>query len=354
MKAGDTRQIQQLNISPFNIHGRHVTSILSLEGEEDPAAAGPGEGRLDVNGSFMRRVLVGVLLLGCALPVRAERKPVLGQIKLPHDYYYREMYLPQLTTGPSALTFSPDGKELIYSMAGSLWRQAIASTEAKELTHGSGYDYQPEWSHDGKHVIFTRYEKDAVELWHLDLQTGREIALTSRGDVNLEPKYSPDDRQVAFVSTADSGHFNLYLAEVAGDHLSGVKRLLPEHTSKVDRYYYAPTDHAINPSWIPDGQRLVFVSNREVAYGTGDIWSVSVKAPEDLKKILSEETEWRAQPQVAPDGRRILYSSYRGRQCQQLWLTTMQGAAPLPLTFGEFDRTQARFSPDGKRIGYLS
>jgi len=43
-----------------------------------------------------------------------------------------------------------------------------------------------------------------------------------------------------------------------------------------------------------------------------------------------------------------------GRQWQQLWLTTMQGAAPLPLSFGEFDRTQARFSPDGSRIGYIS
>jgi hypothetical protein len=98
----------------------------------------------------------------------------------------------------------------------------------------------------------------------------------------------------------------------------------------------------------------LFVSNREVAYGTGDIWSVAVNAPEDLKKIFSEETAWRAQPQVAPDGRRILFSSYHGRQWQQLWLTTMQGAAPLPLTFGEFDRTQARFSPDGSRIGYIS
>ena len=129
---------------------------------------------------------------------------------------------------------------------------------------------------------------------------------------------------------------------------------MPEHTSSIYRYYYAPTDHAINPSWTPDGQRLLFVSNREVAYGTGDIWSVAVNAPEDLKKIFSEETAWRAQPQVAPDGRRVLFSSYHGRQWQQLWLTTMQGAAPLPLTFGEFDRTQARFSPDGSRIGYIS
>ena len=63
--------------------------------------------------------------------------PWLAQIQLPHNYYYREMYLPQLTSGPSALTFSPDGKELVYSMGGSLWRQTIGSDEARELTHAA-------------------------------------------------------------------------------------------------------------------------------------------------------------------------------------------------------------------------
>jgi TolB protein len=210
-------------------------------------------------------LLAGVLLL-CASPALAERKTVLAQIQLPHNYYYREMYLPQLTTGPSALTFSPDGKELVYSMGGSLWRQTIGSDQAHELTHAGGYDYQPDWSHDGRHIIFTRYQNDALELWQLDLQTRKEVALTSRGDVNVEPRYSPDDRQVAFVSTADSGHFNLYIAQIAGDRLSATRRLVPEHTSSIYRYYYAPTDHAINPSWTPDGRRLLFVSNREVAY----------------------------------------------------------------------------------------
>ncbi len=261
------------------------------------------------------KILLAGLVLLSVLPVLADRKPVLQQIQLPHNYYYREMYLPQLTTGPSALTFSPDGKEVVYSMGGSLWRQTIGSDQTQELTHAGGYDYQPDWSHDGRHIIFTRYQNDALELWQLDLQTHREVALTTHGDVNVEPRYSPNDRQVAFVSTADSGHFNLYVAEVAGDRLINPRRLLPEHTSNIYRYYYAPTDHAINPSWTPDGQ---------------------------------------PQPQVAPDGRRVLFSSYHGRQWQQLWLTTIQGASPFPLTFGEFDRTQARFSPDGNHVGYIS
>src|SRR6266513_4072715 len=134
------------------------------------------------------KILLAGLVLLSPLPVLADRKPVLGQIQLPHNYYYREMYLPQLTTGPSALTFSPDGKELVYSMSGSLWRQTIGNDQARELTHAGGYDYQPNWSHDGRHIIFTRYQNGALELWQFDLQTGKEIALTSHGDINIEPR----------------------------------------------------------------------------------------------------------------------------------------------------------------------
>ena len=302
----------------------------------------------------LRQILIACIVLSCATTADATRDTVLAQIQLPHNYYYREMYLPQLTTGPSALAFSPDGKELVYSMGGSLWRQAIGSGEARELTHAGGYDYQPDWSSDGRHIVFTRYQNDAVELWQLDLKTGNAIALTANHGVNLEPRYSPDGRQVAFVSTVDSDHFNLYVASLDGDRIATPRRLVGERKSAVNRYYYSPFDHAINPSWTPDGKRIVFVSNRDVAYGTGDIWSVAVDAPDDLKRIYGEETAWRAQPQVAPDGRRILFSSYHGRQWQQLWMTTMDGAAPLPLTFGDFDRTQQRLSPDADRVAYIS
>jgi len=125
---------------------------------------------------------IGTLLV-CFLtalsdPAFAARKSVLAQIDLPHNYYYREMYLPQLTTGPSALTFSPDGKELIYSMGGSLWRQAIGSNEARELTHAKGYDYQPDWSPDGARIVFTRYVDDCMELYVLDVARRRELRLS--------------------------------------------------------------------------------------------------------------------------------------------------------------------------------
>jgi len=95
--------------------------------------------------SFVIRTAAGAALaLAVTAAACAEREPVLKQIDLPHSYYYREMYLPQLTGSPSSLAFSPDGKSLVYSMGGSLWRQEIGSDRALELTYGPGYDYQPD------------------------------------------------------------------------------------------------------------------------------------------------------------------------------------------------------------------
>ena len=296
--------------------------------------------------------LLPVLLL--AGPVQAAREPVLKQVDLPHSYYWRELYLPQLTTGPSSASFMPDGKTLVYSMGGSLWKQAIGSDQATELTHARGaYDYQPDVGRDGHSVVFARYYGNGIELWRLDLASGDEQPLTSGGAVNVEPRLSPDGKRLAWVSTQGSGHFNLFVADLQGNQLRNARPLLGERRSKIDRYYYSAFDHAINPSWSADGKTIYYVGNAEVAWGTGDLWAVETAKPKQPRKVLSEETSWNARPELAPDGKRLLYGSYRGRQWQQLWLTTPAGVAPLPLTFGEYDRRNARWSPDGKRIAFI-
>src|SRR5262249_34416825 len=76
--------------------------------------------------------------------------------------------------------------------------------------------------------------------------------------------------------------------------------------------------------------------------------------PSDRRKVLSEETSWSARPETSPDGKLVMFASYHGRQWRQLWVTSPEGMAPLPLTFGEFDRWNARWSPDGKRVAYIS
>ncbi len=303
----------------------------------------------------LRRCIVyAAASLLMSLAVQAERAPVLAQVDLPHSYYWRELYLPQLTTGPSALSFMPDGDTLIYSMAGSLWWQQIDAPLAVELTHAhAAYDFQPDVAPDGSFVVFVRYDGRSMELWRRSLTDAVEQPLTSAGAVNVEPRISPDGRQLVWVSTQDGGHFNLYIAELGAQGLQQPRRLLGERRSNIERYYYSAIDHAINPSWSPDGKTLYYVGNAEVVWGSGDLWAVNVLNPSERRKVLSEETSWAARPELAPDGRRLMYSSYRGGPSHQLWLTTADGAAPLPLTFGDFDRRQARWSPDARKIGYI-
>jgi tricorn protease-like protein len=147
---------------------------------------------------------IGLLLalLVTSLPLAAQREPVLRQIDLPHPYYYREMYLPQLTTGPGSVAWSPDSRSVVYSMAGSLWQQALDTTSASQLTDGAGYDYQPDCSPDSRWIVFASYAKDAIELWALNLGSKQTHQLTSGGAVNVEPRFSPDGKSIAFVSTS--------------------------------------------------------------------------------------------------------------------------------------------------------
>ena len=302
----------------------------------------------------MQRAGIALLVMLVAGTAVAQRLPVLKQIDLPHNYYFREMYLPQVTSGPGAVAFAPDGHTLVFSMQGSLWKQDINSTQAEQLTSGPGYDFQPDWSPDGKHIAFVRYNEDAMELAQLDVASGAVTALTHNRGVNVEPRWSPDGKRLAWVSTQGTGHFHIFVGDVGPQGVIG-NAAWPERRSRVARYYYSPFDHEISPTWSPDGKELIYISNPENLYGTGGVWRRALSGAAEPVAVRLEETTWRARPSWSPDGKRVLYSSYAGRQWHQLWLTTSAGGGdPLPISYGEFDATNARWSPDGTRIAFIS
>ncbi|MBW2692885.1 MAG: CehA/McbA family metallohydrolase [Deltaproteobacteria bacterium] len=301
--------------------------------------------------------LIFLLVLSFTAPGIAQaagREPVLKQIGVPHSYYYREMYLPQPSTGPSAVAWSPDGSTLVYSMQGRLWRQRLGTEEAEQLTQGSGYDYQPDWSPDGKTIVYVSYRADAMELRLLDLGTLESRPLTENGAVNLEPRFSPDGKRLAFVSTQFERRWHIFVMDLKADRQGTSRRITEDHESTLPRYYYSAFDHYLSPTWSPDGKELIFVSNRGRIWGSGGFWRMRAKPGAEPREIRYEETNWKARPDWSPDGRRILYASYLGRQWHQLWIMGDEGGDVFPLTYGEHDVTSPRWSPDGKKIAYIS
>ncbi|HET7293873.1 MAG TPA: CehA/McbA family metallohydrolase [Vicinamibacteria bacterium] len=302
----------------------------------------------------MRTPVLWMVVLLLSAPAAAQRQPVLKQVQVPHSYYWREMYVPQVSSGPTSVAWSPDGRELVYSMQGALWRQAVGTTRARQLTNTPGYDHQPDWSPDGRFVAYASYRDDAIELRMLEAATGRTWALTENRAVNLEPRFSPDGRRLAFVSTAFEGRWHVNVMALDEGRPGAIARITEDKDSGLPRYYYSKWDHYLSPAWSPDGSELLVVSNRGRIYGTGGFWRMKAEPGAAMRELRYEETTWKARPDWARDGRRVVYASYAGSQWHQLWLMTAEGGDPFQLTYGGFDATAPRWSPDARRIAFVS
>jgi hypothetical protein len=129
----------------------------------------------------------------------------------------------------SNLSWSPDGKNVVFQGLsegqGDLYMYNFDSKKVTQLTNDKYSDYQPNFSKDGKRVIFssdratydTKLSQDITfNLAELEIATGKVTDIkVFDGANNLNPQYSSDGTQVYFLSNRD-GFRNLYRYTLVG------------------------------------------------------------------------------------------------------------------------------------------
>ena len=304
----------------------------------------------------MKRSLIATFFI--AAPVMHAQLYLAARHGGPYMYNY---YIPPAPGSTAwAPCWSQDGKWIAVAMLGSIWKVDSRTGEASELTNSSGYASSPTWSADGNWIVYTAdHDRKRVQLEAVNLVTGESHALTDDSHIYLDPVFSPDGTRLAYVSTWPNGYFNIYIRPIHNGRWEGEPiAVTTDNAYPRDRLYFGQWDMHIEPAWTSDGKELVFVSNRDVPLGSGDLWRAPAKAGgmREATRILREQTVYRSRPHVSPDGKRIVYASTAGGadQYNNLYLVPIGGGAPYKLTFGAHDHFHPRWSPDGQWIAYIS
>jgi TolB protein len=269
-----------------------------------------------------------------------------------HNYYFP----PAPSSTPWWPSWSPDGERLAVAMSGSIWEVDPETGEAVERTNGPAYHSSPDWSPDGRWIIYTSDDGTAIQLEMLDVVSGQTHRLTEDAFVYTDPVFSPDGSRVVYVSTKPNGYFNVYVRPIENGTWSGGETAVTrDNDFGSDRLYFGRWDMHTAPAWISDSE-LLLVSNRDVPLGSGNVVRVPAEADgmERALTVLDEQTLYRTRPDVSIDRKRFVYSSHRGDQFSNLYVQPTAGGQPYKLTFFEHDAFHPRWSPNGEWIAFIS
>ncbi|HUB83972.1 MAG TPA: protein kinase [Bryobacteraceae bacterium] len=172
-----------------------------------------------------------------------------------------------------------------------------------------------------------------TNLWRLNLrQAGarpERLAATTRR--NNSPKFSPDGQRIVFVSDR-SGYDDLWVADADGTHARQLTSFGPAAVG--------------TPRWSPDGRQIVFDGVKD---GRSTIFTV--EAAGGTPRHFTQDPWQNMMPSWSRDGRFIYFVSTRGSGQLHVWKQAVDGGPPIQIT-----RTaggEAVESADGRAV-YVS
>jgi len=187
-----------------------------------------------------------------------------------------------------SVTRNPDGKDF--------YRLTVADADGRRpivLLEGRDPILAPSWSPDGKEVAYVSFESSRPAIYRQVLATGEREQLTNFQGLNNSPVWSPDGKSMALVLSKD-GSPDIYLLD-----------LETKQFQRLTRHYGIDTE----PTWMPDGQSLLFTSDRG---GRPQIYRYELVTGKVER--VTFEGRYNARARVAEDGRNVaLVHQRKGR-----------------------------------------
>jgi len=219
-----------------------------------------------------------------------------------------------------------------------------AATETQTESSGSLAVVVPGIPLDGRGGGLIAFENEAnsdydFEVWIMNADGSAQTRLTDSPGYDGSPSFSPDGKQIVFVSTR-GGSAQLYLLDLNG--ILGLKgsaslAILPEPrqlTASGMNYY---------PAWAPDNSGIAFASLRE-----GQFWIYMMNTDgSDPRRLL--DLPDACTPAWSPDARRIAFVAGQDQE-QEIFICAADGSDPRALTDNGTSDNMPSWSPDGTRI----
>lgn len=207
-----------------------------------------------------------------------------------------------------SLDVSPDGKQLVFDLLGDLYLLPIAGGEAKRLTSGLAWDCQPRFSPDGKDIAFISDRAGSDNIWLIDVASGKLRQVTKETDWQLgSPAWTPDGNYLV------ARKWGVYPGP--DDYLRGIALWMYHRDGgKGLELVKGRGETQINSGAIfsPDGKTIYFSSHAErfqynVPPGRFQVHTMNRETGE--VRSITAEYGGGLRPIVSPNGHFLVYAS---------------------------------------------